>query len=354
MLDFVVVGAGLTGATIARRLTDRGQRGVVLEARSHIAGNCYTQQRDGFTVHEYGPHSFHTNDDGVWQWVQRFADWDPFTLRVKALVRGRGFVPLPINLMTLNQFWGVSSPGHAREVLDRNAVDAVGDNAEAHLLRTIGYELYRTLFEGYTGKQWGMDPRDLPRSIVARLPVRLNFDDRYHTSKYRALPRGGYTTFVDKMLDGIPVELETPFSFSDRNVARQIIYTGAPDKLYNQDMGALPYRSLRFEHELLDVDDFQGGPVINYPGREVAFTRIVEHKHFHGGPAGRTLITREYPGWSGDPYYPIPTQDNIALAKKYRQRAEKDGIVCAGRLGTYRYLDMDGAIAAALQLANRL
>lgn len=356
--DFLIAGAGLTGATLARRLTDAGHRCLVLEARDHVAGNCHTRYHGDFLIHAYGPHCFHTNDERVWRWVRSFGRWKQFSLRVKAFVHGRGLLSLPVNLQTFYALWGVTTPNDARfmlaEKVAQEKVSATDSDAESFLLRTVGREIYGMFYRHYTEKQWGTHPRNLPSSIVSRLPVRFSLDDRYHADRYCALPEAGYTAVVERMLEGIDVKLKTPFSLADRRVAKQVIYTGAPDALYGCDRGKLAYRSLRFHHELFEVDDYQGAPVINYPDAAVPYTRVIEHKHLHGGPAGKTLVTFEHPASTGEPYYPIATQGNIALAKAYRKRAEVDGIICAGRLGTYRYLNMDGAIAAALKLADKL
>lgn len=353
MYDFLIVGAGLTGATLARRLTDAGRSCLVVDKRSHVAGNCHTEVRDGIVVHRYGPHCFHTNSLKIWNWITQFGDWKTYVLRAKAYVGGELF-SFPINLFTLHQMWGVHTPAEAQEVLDRECERTEGDDAESYLLRTVGRELYETFYRGYTVKQWRKEPRDLPASVVSRIPVRLTFDDSYHVAKYSGIPLQGYTAVVEEILDGIHVELGTAFSEASRGLARQTIYTGPIDALYDYKWGPLEYRSLRFEHERIDSDFYQGGFQVNYPSADVPYTRILEYKHLDGGPKGVTWICREYPETEGDPYYPVRTPENVALSDRYRAQAEADGVIVAGRLGRYKYLDMDQAIGAALLLADRI
>lgn len=351
--DFLIVGAGLTGATLARRLTDAGRTCLVVERRGHVGGNCHTELRNGILVHAYGPHYFHTNDERVWEWVNRFGRWRFYVPRVKAWVGGEVY-SMPINLMTLNQLWGVTTPREAAEALAARRVEARGDTAEAHLLRTVGQELYETFFRGYTTKQWGRPPNELPSSIVSRIPVRLTYEDGYHRAKYQAVPEDGYTAVVEAMLEGIEVELGTEYREVSEGLARRIIYTGSLDALFGYRLGRLEYRSLRFEHELLPVDDFQGCAQMNYPDQGVPFTRVVEYRHIHGGGGSGTVITREFPESDGDPYYPIATSSNLSLARRYRRLAEEAGFLVGGRLAVYKYMDMDGAVAASLRMADRL
>lgn len=351
--DFLIVGAGLTGATLARQLTDAGHSCLVIDKREHVAGNCHTELRNGILVHAYGPHYFHTNNTKVWDWVQRFARWRTYTPRVKAYAKGQVF-SLPINLSTMAQLWGVSSPTQAREMLESKRLDTSGADAESYLLRTVGREIYETFFYGYTYKQWGRQPSELPSSVVSRLPLRCTYDDNYHAATYQGLPENGYTEFVTSVLDSIRVELGVDYFKIGSRLAKHTIYTGPLDALYGYDLGELEYRSLRFEHEFLSIADYQGCAQMNYPDLDVPFTRVLEHRHIHGGQSSGTWVTREYPSLEGDPYYPVQSSMNRALAQRYRARAKADGILVAGRLGTYKYLDMDGAIAAALQLAEKL
>lgn len=340
---------------MARLLTDAGFECLVIDKREHVAGNCYTEKQDGIIVHKYGPHYFHTNDVRVWAFVQRFCHWKPYVPRVKAHTGGRVF-SFPINLLTLEQLWGVSTPSSAEAALLERRRDVPGDHAEAFLLRTVGQELYERFFYGYTCKQWGREPRDLPSAVVSRVPFRLNYDDSYHRALYQALPAGGYTGLVESMLDGIHVELGTDF-FDLKSVApkERTIYTGPIDALYAYDLGHLEYRSLRFEQQMLPVADYQGCAQMNYPDHDIPYTRIVEHKHLHDHSASNlTIITKEYPCSSGDPYYPVPTQVNRDLASRYMHRARADGYFIGGRLGTYRYMDMDGAIASAMRLVDHI
>lgn len=351
MYDFLIVGAGFFGATLARRLTSAGRSCLVIDRRPHVAGNCYTELRAGTLVHVYGPHYFHTNSDRVWNWVKSFGMWKSYVPRVKASVNGRIF-SFPINLLTLSQLWGVCDPTQAAQRLASQCANVTGTDAESYLLRTVGVELYETFFYGYTTKQWGRPPCELPSSIVSRVPMRLTFDDSYHIAEHQALPVGGYTPVIEALLDGSRVELGTDFKDLRKKIAKQVVFTGSVDELYSGPR--LPYRSLRFEHTVLPIADFQGCAQMNYPDAAVAFTRIVEHKHLHGGLLSETSITHEFPADEGEPYYPIPTDENTALAHKYRAQAEADGYLIGGRLGTYKYMDMDGAIASALIMADRI
>jgi UDP-galactopyranose mutase len=354
--DFVVVGAGMFGAAFARTAADRGRKVLVVEKRDHLGGMCHTEVREGIPFHSYGPHVFHTNDPDVWGFIRRFASFEPFAVRTKAFAKGRLW-SFPVNLMTLYQLWGVTTPN---EALRRLEAERVGtnpqDNLEDWVLATYGRELYETFFQGYTRKQWGRDPRTLPPSIAQRLPLRLTFDDNYFTDRFQGIPAGGYGPLFERMFDGIEVRTRCDF-FSDRPTFERlgkVVYSGRVDEYYDWRFGPLAFRTCRFETELLE-GDFQGNPVVNYCDLEVPYTRIVEHKHFSNPKSSKTLITREYPeecGMKGTPLYPVHDRENARLYGRYSELDTH--AVIAGRLGSYRYFDMGEVIAQAWKLAREL
>ena len=361
----LIVGAGIFGATCARVLTDAGSRCEVMEARHHIGGNCYTRWDPdaGCNVHQYGAHIFHTANELVWQFVRRFAEFNSYNHRLKSVVGDRVY-SYPINLMTLYQVFGVRTPEQAEAALVAERVKiAAPANMEEACLAMMGPTLYQLLIEHYTRKQWNRHPTELSADLAKRVTVRRTFDDRLFLDPHQGIPLGGYTGLIARMLEGIPVQTGCPMSPSD--VARHAgfdlaIYTGAIDEFFGYRLGSLEYRSLHFEHELLDVDDYQGNAVINYPGLEVGITRIIEHKHFDlVSGTGRTVVTREYPcDWEPglDRFYPIGTPKNEALAASYREFAAREAptVRFGGRLGAYKYYDMDKAVAAAIDLCRSI
>ncbi len=357
--DFLVVGAGLTGATLARELVDGGKTCLVVDQRDHLAGNCFTESLSGITVNRYGGHIFHTNDAGIWAFVNRFVPFAPYQHTIKVSYQDRIY-SFPINLLTLQQLFGVRTPQEARECLERERVPGPApNNARDWLLSQIGPRLYETFFEGYTTKQWGRDPVGLPAGIVQRIPLRLTYDDRYFSDRYQGMPEGGYTYLVSRMLAGIPFLLGTPFHQGSplTQLADQVIYTGPLDAYYDYCYGPLEYRSLRFETEVLPVADYQGTSTINYTEASVAYTRILEHKHFWGEGGQHTVITREYPDpWEPgkEAYYPVGDTANRELFQRYATRARDEGLLFAGRLARYQYLDMHQAVAQARSLARKL
>jgi UDP-galactopyranose mutase len=358
-----IVGAGFSGAVIARELACAGFECDVFEARSHVAGNSLTRRDPdtGVMLHVYGPHIFHTNSDRIWKYVQQFGAFEPFTNRVKSIAGGRVF-SLPINLLTINQFFGkLLGPAEARQFLD-----AIGDRMiqdprsfEDQALRLVGKELYEAFFKGYTIKQWGIAPSELPASVLQRLPVRFSYDDNYYNSKFQGMPRDGYTRIVENLLDhpGICLYLNSEFRRED---ARQYVHTfhsGQLDGWFGYCEGRLKYRTLDFELER-HRGDYQGNPVINYCDQDVAWTRICEHKHFAPWEVHKdTVISREFSRSCGEqdlPFYPIPLVKESDILVRYQQLAAREGSVTfVGRLGTYRYLDMDVAIAEALAVAEQ-
>jgi UDP-galactopyranose mutase len=356
MYDYLVVGAGLSGATFAHFAARAKARVLVIDRRPHPAGNAFTERLDGIDVHRYGAHLFHTNDRGVWDFVTGFSRFLPYRHTVKVRHGGRLY-PFPINLQTLNQVFGATTPAEAAAVLAAERVPiAEPANLEEYALAQVGERLYRLFIHGYTKKQWNREPRDLPASILKRIPVRLTHEDAYFTDAFQGVPSDGYTAVVERMLDGIPVELGVDFHvLAGRIQARKIVYTGPIDRFFDHEHGRLDYRSLHFEHERHELPDFQGASVVNYAEAEVPFTRIVEHKHFTGATSDRTWISREFPAdftGAAEPYYPINDARNTALYRRYREAADRlDHVIFLGRLARYAYFDMHQVVAAAMKAA---
>ena len=369
MYDYLIVGAGLYGATAARELTDAGKRVLVVERRPHIAGNAYTKQVEGINVHVYGAHIFHTNLPEVWAYVNRFAEFNRFTNSPVANYKGELY-SLPFNMHTFHRMWGVVTPQEAEAIIERQRQEITGEprNLEEQAIRLVGRDIYEKLIRGYTEKQWGRPCDQLPAFIIKRIPVRMTFDNNYFNALYQGIPKGGYTGIVERMLEGI--EVRTGCDYLQHKdeldaLAKRVIYTGPIDAYYGYCLGPLEYRSVRFETEVLDQANFQGNAVINYTDAETPWTRIIEHKWFEfgirsdtGEPAEKTVISREYSAaWKpGDePYYPVNDGKNSALYRRYAEMAEKEErVIMGGRLGSYRYYDMDQVIASALEKTRTL
>lgn len=358
--DFLVGGCGMFGAVFAQQMTERSKKVLLIEKRSHIGGNCYTEAFENIQVHKYGPHIFHTSIDRVWKYVNRFAKFNNFVNSPKVRYRDKLY-SFPINLMTLYQLWGVKNPAEAKAKLEQVAIPIDNPrNLEEWVLSQVGQEIYEIFIKGYTKKQWGKDPKELPASIIKRLPIRLNFDDNYYNDKYQGIPIGGYTKMFEQMLEEIEVKLNTDY-FANRqywdSVADAIVYTGKIDEYFDYKFGELEYRGLRFETKIFD-GDYQGNAVINYTEQQVPFIRIVEHRHFEFKNCDKTVVTWEYPDdydRGKIPYYPINDKRNNELYNLYRQEAERQRrLLLGGRLATYAYLDMDQVIAAALKLCEKL
>lgn len=355
--DYLIVGAGLFGAVFAHEATKRGKRCLVVEKRGHIAGNVYTEEVEGIQVHKYGAHIFHTSNEEVWQYVHRFASFNYFINSPVANYKGRLY-NLPFNMNTFYQMWGVKTPTEAAQKIEaqrKTAGITEPKNLEEQAISLVGEDIYRILIKGYTEKQWGRDCRDLPASIIRRLPVRFTFDNNYFRDRFQGIPEEGYTSMVEKMLEGIEVLLNTDFLKQKDEfeaVADKVIFTGPIDAYFDYVHGALNYRSVRFETEILPISNYQGVAVVNYNEREVPFTRIIEHKHFAFGTQEKTVISREYPSeWQlgVEPYYPVNDAQNTALYERYKALADQqDKVRFAGRLGQYKYFDMDKVIAEAL------
>ena len=359
--DFLIVGAGLFGAVFAQEAKKAGKKCLVIEKRGHIAGNIYTKEVEVIQVHEYGAHIFHTSNQEVWNYVNQFAEFNRYTNAPVANYKGEIY-NLPFNMNTFHKLWGVASPKEAKEKIESQKRErAVGrpKNLEEQAINLVGPDVYEKLVKGYTEKQWGRRATELPAFIIKRLPVRFTYDNNYFDDNYQGIPIGGYTKMVEKMLEGTEVRLNKDF-FAQREhyqgLAGAVVYTGMVDEYFGYCFGELEYRSLRFESEVLEEENYQGNAVVNYTEYEVPYTRVIEHKHFEYGTQPKTVVTREYPkAWSkGDePYYPLNDEKNAELYGRYQELARKEGnVIFGGRLGQYKYYDMDDTIEAALQCAK--
>ena len=359
--DYLIVGAGFFGAVFAHEATARGKKCLVIDRRDHIGGNCYTETLAGIHVHKYGAHIFHTSDRTVWDYVNRFTEFNNYVNSPIANYKGEIY-NLPFNMNTFSRLWGISAPKEAAEIIQsqRGAITEP-KNLEEQAISLVGKDIYEKLVKGYTEKQWGRSCDSLPSFIIRRLPVRFTYDNNYFTDRYQGIPEGGYTPIFEKLLEGIEVRLGCDYLENRealRSLADRVIYTGPIDAYFGYALGRLQFRSLRFETELLDTDNFQGNAVVNYTDRETPWTRIIEHKHFEFGQQPRTVITREYPAdWNpGDePYYTVNDQENNDLYSRYAELAAKEeGVFFGGRLGEYKYYDMDKVIASSLKLCGEL
>ena len=359
--DYLIVGAGLFGAILAERAKAAGKKVLVIDKRDHIAGNIYTEQVEGINVHKYGAHIFHTNDKTVWEYITRFAEFNRYTNSPVANYKGELY-SLPFNMYTFNKMWGVVTPEEAKaKIAEQRAAAGITEpqNLEEQAISLVGTDIYEKLVKNYTEKQWGRACTELPSFIIRRLPVRFTFDNNYFNALYQGIPIGGYTAMVERMLDGIDVKLNTDYLENRKeldSLADKTVYTGAIDSFFDFCYGPLGYRSVRFENELLDTDNYQGNAVVNYTDAETPYTRIIEHKHFEFGTQPKTVISKEYsqewqPGI--EPYYPINDEKNGALYAQYKALAEKESrVIFGGRLAEYRYYDMDAVIASALAVAE--
>lgn len=356
MIDYLIVGAGLYGSVFAREMKDAGKSVMVIDKRSHIGGNCYTENMYGINVHKYGPHIFHTSNKEVWDYMSKFTTFNHFSYRPKVKYQGKLY-SFPINLMTIYQVFGFDTPFWANDILNRVKIPNENpQNLEEYMLSQVGEKLYNIFIKGYTTKQWGREPKELPSSIIKRIPIRLTFDDNYYFDNYQGIPIGGYTQMFEKLLEGIEIRLNTNF-FDNREyfgrIAKKIVYTGSIDEFFDYKFGKLDYRSLRFETEVLDVKDFQGNGGINYTDVDIPYTRIVEHKHFEFGDQPQTIITKEYPADTGEPYYPINIGDDVRIKSYVGFKERTPDVIFGGRLGEYKYLDMHQVVASALEMSNK-
>ncbi|MCR5409652.1 MAG: UDP-galactopyranose mutase [Lachnospiraceae bacterium] len=366
--DYIIAGAGLFGAVAARELTDSGKSVLVIDRRSHVGGNVYTEKTEGINVHKYGAHIFHTNDAAVWEYVNRFARFNRFTNSPVANYKGELY-SLPFNMYTFNQMWGVVTPEEARAKIEEQKKEIGHEprNLEEQAISLVGRDIYEKLIKGYTEKQWGRDCSQLPAFIIRRLPVRFTYDNNYFNALYQGIPTGGYTRMVEKMLSGIETRLDTDYLLNKEEFdkeAGKIIYTGPIDAYFGYSLGYLEYRSVRFENELLDIPNYQGNAAVNYTEREIPWTRIIEHKWFEfgkdeaGNDLPKTVISKEYSSeWhpGDEPYYPVNDEKNGTLYEDYRKLADKEAnVIFGGRLGEYKYYDMDQVIARALEVSQKL
>ena len=361
--DYLIVGAGFFGAISAFELTKKGYKCLVIEKRNHIAGNCYTENVEGINVHKYGAHIFHTNDQEIWDYVNALVEFNRYTNSPVAMNHGKLY-NLPFNMNTFYQIWGVKTPKEAAAKIAEQTEkykDITPKNLEEQALKLVGDDIYKLLIKEYTEKQWGVKATELPAFIIKRLPVRFTFDNNYFNDRFQGIPMGGYTKIFEKLLEGIEVQLETDF-FENRvcfeDLAENIIYTGPIDKFFNYEAGKLNYRSLRFENETLEMENFQGNAVVNYTSHEEAFTRIIEHKHFEFGTQEKTIITREYPqDWNEnlEPYYPVNDEVNNTIYNAYKKKAEAlENVIFGGRLAEYKYYDMHQIVGSALAKMKKI
>ncbi len=366
--DYLVVGAGLYGAVFARQAADAGKKVLVIDRRGHIGGNVYTEKVEGIDFHKYGAHIFHTNNEAVWRYVNRYVSFNRFTNSPVANYKGELY-SLPFNMYTFNKMWGVVTPDQAREKIEaqrREAGITEPQNLEEQAISLVGVDIYEKLIKGYTQKQWGRPCRELPSFIIKRLPVRFTFDNNYFNALYQGIPLGGYTRLVENLLKGVEVRLNLDYLEHKQELdalADRVLYTGPIDAYFGYSLGALEYRSVRFEHELLDKPNFQGNAAVNYTDAETPYTRIIEHKWFtfgkdeQGRDLPQTLISREYSSeWhpGDEPYYPVNDDKNSALYERYKALGQQEQqVLFGGRLGEYKYYDMDAVIAAALEAAER-
>ncbi len=359
--DYLIVGAGLFGSVFAYEATQRGKKCLVIDKRNHIAGNIYTENIEGINVHKYGAHIFHTSDKAIWEYVNRFADFNNFINSPIASYKDELY-NLPFNMNTFSKMWGIKTPAEAKAIIAVQIANLnIGEpqNLEEQALKLVGTDVYEKLIKGYTQKQWGRPCTELPAFIIKRLPLRFTYDNNYFNDRYQGIAIGGYTQIIEKMLAGSDVKTDTDyFEFIKENpdIAEKTVFTGQIDEFFGYRYGALGYRSVRFENEILDTDNYQGNAVVNYTDREVPYTRIIEHKHFEFGKQEKTVISREYsaewqPGIA--PYYPINDEANNALYEKYKTlAATRPDVIFGGRLGQYKYYDMDKVIAAALSAVD--
>lgn len=361
MYDYVIVGAGLYGAVFASEMSKRGKRCMVLDKRPHIGGNLYTKNIEGINVHQYGAHIFHTDNEDIWKYINQYGQFNNYINSPLANYKGEIY-NLPFNMNTFYRMWGKSKPHEVQAVIEsqKNAIKGEPKNLEEQAISLVGLDVYEKLIKGYTEKQWGRDCKDLPSFIIKRLPVRFTYDNNYFTHRYQGIPMGGYAKIIEKMLINCEVSLDTDY-LSDRKYwdkkAKRVIFTGPIDGFYDYNLGELEYRSLKFDTEIIDSPNYQGCAVVNYTDRETPFTRIIEHKHFEFGNQTKTVISKEYSTeWKvGDePYYPINDEQNIRLYNKYNELAkQEEKVVFGGRLGEYKYYDMDQVIIASLERVHR-
>jgi UDP-galactopyranose mutase len=362
MFDYVIVGSGFFGSICARELSENGYKCLVVESRNHIGGNCYTEKKDNINIHKYGPHIFHTSDDEIWNWINKYTKFNNFTYRPVANYNGEIY-SLPFNMWTFNKLWDVITPNDAQKIIETQSQFIIDPkNLEEQAIKLVGTDVYEKLIKGYTSKQWRKDPMELPKEIINRLPVRFTYDNNYFNDKYQGIPIGGYTQIFEKLLYGIELKLNFDF-FENRNyletISKKIIYTGPIDKFYDYKFGNLEYKTTKFINKLYSTENFQGTAVMNYTDIKIPYTRIIEHKHFENSKSPVTWITYEYPieyiPNKTEPYYPVNDYENNLKYSKYKELSETQSkYIFGGRLGQYKYYDMHQVIRSALDTVNKL
>lgn len=363
MYDYLIVGSGLYGAVFAYEMKKKGKKCLVIDKRNHIGGNIYCEKIEDINVHKYGAHIFHTSDKKIWEYINQFAEFNNYINSPIARYKDELY-NLPFNMNTFSKMWGIVTPQEAKDIIQSQIADlniTNPENLEEQALSLVGRDVYEKLIKGYTEKQWGRDCKELPAFIIKRLPLRFTYDNNYFNDRYQGIPIGGYTRIIEKMLEGTEVLLNTDykeFAAKNGNVSNKVLYTGMIDEYFDYQLGVLEYRSVRFEQERYEMDNYQGNAVVNYTDREVPYTRIIEHKHFEFGKQPVTIISKEYSSeWhKGDePYYPVNNEKNDSLYERYCQLAESEkNVIFGGRLGSYKYYDMDKVIEAALKKVEEL
>ena len=359
--DYLIVGSGLFGAVFAYEAKRRGKKCLVIEKRKHIGGNIYCEEMEGIQVHRYGAHIFHTSDKKIWEYMNQFAEFNHYINSPIAVYKDELY-NLPFNMNTFSKMWGIRTPKEAQEIIQKQIESlhiTEPENLEEQALMLAGKDVYEKLIKGYTEKQWGRPCTELPTFIIKRLPFRFTYDNNYFNDPYQGIPKGGYTKIIEKMLDGVEVKTDTDY-FSlgkeSENLAEKTVFTGMIDEFFRYRLGVLEYRTVKFETEVLDMENYQGNAVVNYTDREVPYTRIIEHKHFEFGKQEKTVISREYSTeWKKgmEPYYPVNDERNMELYRQYKKLAEQEkNVIFGGRLGSYQYYDMDKVVKAALETAK--
>ncbi len=358
--DYIIAGAGFFGSICAHELSKRGKKVLVVDSRNHIGGNCHTEERDGINIHTYGPHIFHTSNERVWKWIGQFAEFNDFKLSAVANYKGEIY-SLPFSMWTFSKMWGISSPEEAKSIIQSQGSGiSEPKNLEEQAIKLVGTDIYEKLIKGYTKKQWMKDPKDLPKEIIKRLPVRFTYDNNYFYDRYQGIPIGGYTKIFEKLLDGIEVRLGTDYLTDEMPEHERAIFTGPIDRFFGYKHGTLEYKTTRFENVRLDSDNAQGTAMMNYTDESIPYTRTIEHRHFEKCESESTWLTYEYPQpylpGETEPYYPVNDEKNNSTYSLYREEAEKikDRVLFGGRLGEYRYYDMHQVIESALDFAERL
>lgn len=362
MYDYIIVGSGFYGAICAYELNRKGKKVLILESRNHIGGNCYTEKRNDINIHYYGPHIFHTSNEHTWKWINQFSEFKNFKLNVVANYKNDIF-SLPFNMWTFSKLWNITYPHEAKKIIEEQSSEIVNPtNLEEQSIKLVGKDIYEMLIKGYTKKQWMKDPKMLPKEIIKRLPVRFTYDNSYYNDKYEAIPIDGYTKIFEKLLNNIEIKLNTDY-LNDKeyfnSLTKKIIFTGPIDKFFNFQFGELEYKTTKFEHKLFNIDNYQGSPVMNFTEYEIPYTRVIEHKHFENSKSDVTWVTWEYPTQyivnKTEPYYPVNDNKNNEIYKKYKELSNNfENIHFGGRLGEYKYYDMDKIIESALNYVSKI